>query len=59
LNIILGGFLICDKIEDDEKIDRCYLRVARVVQDSSICDKIQIQTWKDDCYQGILDIDNI
>jgi len=40
----------CDKVQNQDKKDACYWKVAEVKEDVSICDKIQGQEWKNVCY---------
>ncbi|MDD3491533.1 MAG: hypothetical protein PHG13_00970 [Candidatus Pacebacteria bacterium] len=40
----------CDKIQDQERKDYCYLKVAESRQNFSICKLIQDQKRKDSCY---------
>jgi len=41
---------ICERIDDPEKKDGCYLKVAEVKKDPSVCERIKDETLKKDCY---------
>ncbi|MCX6737054.1 MAG: hypothetical protein NTW73_03165 [Candidatus Parcubacteria bacterium] len=46
----------CENIQDQGVKDRCYLSIANIRQDLSICNRIQSQEKRDPCYSKVADL---